>query len=164
MSSFRAQEKAEKATAEESRFEDVVNGCLDGFEVCMVPEIGRGVRVTRRFERNDVLLRYFGDVVTEEEANRRKAAGPLVGHFYRYDFHLNGQKYVLDATLEDGSLGRLINHSRKHPNVRAKAFEIDGEPAIVFFAMCDLEIGTELRYDYGVRKKEDLEANPWLKK
>lgn len=148
---------------EESRFQRVLAGCTSGFEICQVEGIGRGIRTTRPFKRNDLLLRYFGDVVTEQEAKRRENAGPLVGHFYRYNFRALEKPWVLDATREDGSFGRLINHSKKHPNVKPKPIVVDGVPAVVFKALVDIGAGTELRYDYGIRKKEVLEANPWLK-
>lgn len=132
--------------------------------MCIVPKIGRGIKVTKSFKRKEVLLRYFGELVTEAEAKRRENAGPKVGHFYRYKFQVKDRKYILDSTREDGSFGRLVNHSRKHPNVVAKPVDINGEPGIILVAKQDLEIGTELRYDYGERDKAVLEANPWLKK
>lgn len=164
MPTARQQAKLDHDFTVGTRFEDVVNGCQQGFEVCVIPVIGRGVKITRRFKQNEVLLRYFGDLVSLKEADRREAAGPEIGHFYRYKFRVGTKSYVLDATREDGTLGRLLNHSRKQPNVRPKPVLIDGEPAIIFVAMFDLEVGTELRYDYGERKKEVIEKNPWLKK
>lgn len=154
----------DKTAAESARFQEVVNGDQTGFEICMVPGIGRGVKVTRSFKRNDVLLRYFGELISQEESDRREEAGPEIGNFYRYSFPLNRRNYVLDATTEDGTMGRLLNHSRKHPNVRMQAVMLDGTPAVVIVANKDLEVGTELRYDYGERRKHVLEANPWLKK
>lgn len=138
-------------------------GDKSGFEVCQVPQIGRGIKTTRSFKQNEVLMRYFGEVVTEREARRRERAGPQVGHFYRFNFRFHEKQYVLDATVEDGSYGRLINHSKKNANVVPKAIEIDGNPAIYFQAKVDIEAGVELRYDYAVHDKEVLEANPWLK-
>lgn len=146
-----------RSEEEELRWQLVLAGDKSGFEVCQVPGIGRGIKTTRSFQRNDILMRYFGEIVTENEARRRERAGPKVGHFYRFDFHFNEKKYVLDATTDDGSYGRLINHSKKDANVSPKQIDLDGIPARV-----DIDVGTELRYDYGVRDKEVLEANPWL--
>lgn len=148
----------------ENRWADVLNGDKEGFEVCLVPKIGRGIKTTKKFEHNEVLMRYFGEIISEEELFRREQAGPDEGHFYTYIFHVKQKKYVVDATVDDGSYGRLINHSKKHPNVRAKPVEIDGAPAIVFLALGDIEAGVELRYDYGERRKEIIEKNPWLLK
>lgn len=146
------------------RWAEVLDGDKSGFEICMVPKIGRGIKTTRKFEHNEILMRYFGDVISEEEACRREALGPDEGHFYMYKFIVKEKTYVLDATREDGTYGRLINHSKKRPNVRAKPMEIDGVPAIVFVPITELEVGVELRYDYGERRKHVIEKNPWLLK
>lgn len=145
------------------RWRDVLRGDKTGFEVCIVPKIGRGIKTTKRFQQKEVLMRYFAELITAEELARREARGPKEGHFYRYKFQFQQKTYFLDATREDGTYGRLMNHSKRNPNVRAKPVEIDGGPAIIFVAMRDLEVGEELRYDYGERDPEVVEANPWLK-
>lgn len=154
----------QKSQEIEDRWERVLAGDVSGLEVCTVKDIGRGIKTTRFFKRNEVIMRYVGEVVTLREALRRELAGPEEGHFYRYDFKVNMKPYVLDASREDGTYGRLINHSRKNPNVQPKPFTLDGTPAIFFKALVDIEAGVELRYDYGERRKHILEANPWLKK
>lgn len=164
MATARLRTIAHNRDSKNSRWNEVLSGDKSGFEVCQVPRIGRGIRTTRAFKQNEVLMRYFGEVVTEKEAVRREKRGPKRGCFYRYTFHVDQQRYVLDATREDGTFGRLINHSKKNPNVLAKPVKIDGEPAIIFKAMVDIDPGVELRYDYGERDKEVLEENPWLKK
>lgn len=126
MSTHRQQVISDQAAAREARFRDVIQGDQGGFEVCMVPGMGRGVKVTRAFKHNELLLRYFGELVSEHESNRRQAAGPEVGHFYHFKFRVSQKAYVLDATREDGTLGRLMNHSRKNSTARAKSVEIDG--------------------------------------
>lgn len=156
--------KQDSERTKADRWSDVLRGDKSGFEVCMVPKIGRGIKTTRPFEKNEILMRYFGEVITEKECDRRESLGPEEGHFYVYKFIVKGKAYVLDATVEDGTYGRLMNHSRKKPNVRAKPVEIGGRPAIIFVAMRDLEAGVELRYDYGERRPEVIEKNPWLKK
>lgn len=145
------------------RWEAVLAGDKSGFEVCHVPGMGRGIKTTRPFMHKEILMRYFGQIISEEEAQRREDRGPKVGHFYRYKFKVSEKKYVLDATSDDGTFGRLINHSKKKPKVWAKPVEIDGSPAIVFVAMGDIESGIELRYDYGERRKHVIKDNPWLK-
>lgn len=46
-----------KAAAKEARFRDVIIGDQSGFEVCMVPGMGRGVKVTRDFKHNEILMK-----------------------------------------------------------------------------------------------------------
>jgi len=58
--------------------------------------------------------------------------------------------WSIDATEDDGSLGRLANDEHKRPNCVMKLVEIDSCPRLCLFALTDLQPGTELRYDYGV--------------
>ena len=39
-------------------------------------------------------------------------------------FHLKGRQYCVDATEETGRLGRLLNHSCKHPNLIPKVLKL----------------------------------------
>ena len=74
-----------------------------------------------------------------------------------------GKKLAVDATEDDGSLGRLINHSTREPNVIMKVHVVDSQPRVVFVATKEIQIGLEILYDYGERRKAILECNPWLK-
>ena len=69
---------------------------------------------------------------------------------------------AVDATLEDSSYGRLINHSSNNPNVFMKVETIAQTPAIVFVALKDIPVGQEIQYDYGEKRKAVLLENPWL--
>lgn len=149
--------------AKEVRWQDVINGVNTGFEVCHVEGIGRGIRTTKSFKGGEYLLRYFGELITMEELDRREQRGPKRGCFYRFAFPLKKKWYALDATIEDNTFARLSNHSRKKPNMRPVAFDIDGTPSVVFVANFDLEPGVELRWDYGERRPEVIKDNPWLK-
>ena len=55
----------------------------------------------------------------------------------------------IDATTPDGRLGRLVNDSSK-PNCVMKKATYNYLPNLNLSALQDLEVGTELRYDYGV--------------
>ena len=71
--------------------------------------------------------------------------------------------FSIDATVNDGHPGRFINHSKTHDNLETKVVEIEeGEPHLCFFASKEVNVGDELLYDYGDRRKEVLEANEWL--
>ena len=70
---------------------------------------------------------------------------------------------AIDATEDDGSLGRLINHSRRSPNVVMKTHVVEGEPRVVFVACREIAVGEEITYDYGERRKAFLDRNPWLR-
>ena len=60
----------------------------------------------------------------------------------------------VDATKPDSRLGRLVNDSA-HPNAVMKKVEVDGSPHLCLFALRDIAVDEEIRYDYGVN---DL---PW---
>ncbi|OCT55990.1 hypothetical protein XELAEV_18003951mg [Xenopus laevis] len=63
--------------------------------------------------------------------------------------------------------GRKINLSRKRPNLKPtmRYFANDSRPHILFSANKDIDVGTELLFDYGVTRKSfsgegaDL---PWI--
>ena len=68
----------------------------------------------------------------------------------------------VDATEENDTKGRLINHSRKEANLKMRVVVVDGEPRIVFIALRRIANGTELLYDYGDRRKDIVKENSWL--
>ena len=64
----------------------------------------------------------------------------------------------IDATEDDGSLGRLVNDDHRRPNCVMKLVEVDGAPHVCLFALVDMTPCTELRYNYGKG------AYPWRTK
>ena len=72
--------------------------------------------------------------------------------------------FSIDATIETGRYGRLVNHSRRTPNLMTKVIMNGKSPRLILVAKHDIEPRTELLYDYGDRSKESLAAHPWLAK
>ena len=72
--------------------------------------------------------------------------------------------FSIDATIETGRYGRLVNHSRQTPNLMTKVIMNGKSPRLILVAKHDIEPGTELLYDYGDRSEESLAAFPWLAK
>ena len=70
--------------------------------------------------------------------------------------------FSIDATAETGRYGRLVNHSRKTPNLLPKVIMNGESPRLILIAKHDIEAGVELVYDYGDRSKKSLELFPWL--
>lgn len=68
----------------------------------------------------------------------------------------------MDATNDDGHPERLLNHSKTSPNVVTKLVEIGGVPHLCFFTSKCVNIGEELVYDYGDRRRIAIEDNKWL--
>jgi hypothetical protein len=82
----------------------------------------------------------------------------------------------IDASEDDGSLGRLINHSRLPPNFifdpknppKQNAFatsvkKVGIYPRLLIVANRDIAPGEEVLFDYGERRIEIIEKHSWLK-
>nr|XP_034322477.1 N-lysine methyltransferase KMT5A-like [Crassostrea gigas] len=114
---------------EESRKWSEKNIDPPGFNRSLFENKGRGVRTTGR--RN---------------------AGDFFVSVYRKGYNNEGS---VDASEEDGRLGRLVNHgSKKEINCKMKLI---GE-VLCLFGTRDIHEGEELLYDYG------LKSYPWNSK
>ena len=70
--------------------------------------------------------------------------------------------YSIDATIDDGHPGRMINHSKTHSNMNTKLIDIAGTPHLCFFSTKVINDGEELLYDYGDSRKDVTLANTRL--
>ncbi|XP_064613076.1 N-lysine methyltransferase KMT5A-like [Liolophura sinensis] len=151
---------------EENRIEDaVLNGKEIGLKVVEFEGKGRGVIATQDFRRGGFVVEYAGDLIDLNTAKLREeeyAQRPDKFGCYMYYFTHKNKNYCVDATLESGRLGRLLNHSKKG-NCHTKLTEVKGTPRLILVASRDIQSGEELLYDYGDRSKSSLEAHPWLK-
>lgn len=60
--------------------------------------------------------------------------------------------YSIDATRNDGKLGRLVNDAEEGSplnNCLMKLILVDNYPRLCLFAKRTIKCGEELRYDYG---------------
>jgi len=139
--------------------------CIDGLEVRDVPLKGRGVFNSKHFQKDDFVVEYAGDLIDPKEAEIRdeKYSNDSKYGSYMYYFIHKGTKWCIDATIESGKIGRLLNHSCKVANCATKVIEVNNIPRLVIYAKQEIATGTELLYDYGDRGKVSLEAHPWLK-
>ncbi|KAJ3552369.1 hypothetical protein NM688_g4186 [Phlebia brevispora] len=85
-------------------------------------------------------------------ADKREKAYERQGIGSSYLFRID-EDLVVDATKK-GNLGRLINHSCD-PNCTAKIITINGEKKIVIYAKQDIELGSEITYDYHFPIEQD---------
>ncbi|TVY53552.1 Histone-lysine N-methyltransferase ash1 [Lachnellula cervina] len=115
-----------------------------GVEVIKTPDRGYGVRSNRCFEANQIIVEYTGEIITEDECDRRMNEDYKNNEcYYLMSFD---QNMILDGTK--GSIARFVNHSCK-PNCRMVKWLVGGKPRMALFAGDDpIMTGDELTYDY----------------
>ena len=135
-----------------------------GVEVIKTSDRGYGVRSNRCFEANQVIMEYTGEIITEEECERRmneeyknnevrhlpskacrrqEADANYAQCYYLMSFD---QNMIIDATT--GSIARFVNHSC-NPNCRMVKWIVSGQPRMALFAGDKpIMTGDELTYDY----------------
>lgn len=82
---------------------------------------------------------------------------------YILEFKFNERRWAIDATEEDGSVGRLINHSKCNKNIKPVVSIINGQPKVFFVAIRDINRNEELLYDYCDTSRNSKKIFPWLK-
>lgn len=68
----------------------------------------------------------------------------------------------MDATKDNGRMGRLVNHSKKNANVCVEVLEVEQQPFLCLMALRDIKPKEELLYDYGDRREGVVKCMPWL--
>ena len=144
------------------------------------PGRGRVVKAAGQLPRGAFVVEYGGQLIDGAEANRRhliygrrsydpslpegSATESAVG-CYMFFFSDRSIKHCIDATAErpEYGFGRLISHSRKHPNCKPRRVVVDGVPHIVLVTLRDVGYAEELTYDYGERDPKVVQAFEWLK-
>ena len=137
----------------------------EGLEVFYSTEKGNSVRATKKFGKGHFICEYSGELLSHKEGKareRRYDEEPEKHGSYMYFFQYEDIPYCLDCTVDNGRLGRLLNHSKKNPNIKAHAISVRGRPSLIFKALRDIQPGEELCFDYGDRTRGSIEGNPWL--
>ncbi|MBS0624077.1 MAG: SET domain-containing protein-lysine N-methyltransferase [Verrucomicrobia bacterium] len=107
------------------------------------PEIGYGIFTNKPIKKWDFIGEYVGLV-------RRRNI--LMRNVNDYCFMyprawLSWKPFTIDSQAQ-GNLTRFINHSDQ-PNLESLSVYWDGVFHVIFRAIEDIAVGTELRYDYG---------------
>ncbi|XP_036419034.1 uncharacterized protein LOC118802695 isoform X2 [Colossoma macropomum] len=105
---------------------------------------GRGVFSTANFCKGDFVLEYRGQLLTQNLTQKNISETVFI-----FDFQWRGKYWSVDASVEDKSLGRLVNDEHKKPNCKIKVVEVDGTPHLCLFALRDISPGEEITYNYG---------------
>ena len=136
-------------------------GCTAGLVVTVSEQRGRGLQTTTQRSRGEFLVEYVGKLTSANEGRRTEENLSSEG-CYMYFFPYKESNYCIDATDEDGTMGRLINHSRKG-NCTPKVTEVDGSPRLYFVANRTIRSGEELLFNYDDRRPEVVADNRWLR-
>ncbi|XP_073668979.1 uncharacterized protein [Paramisgurnus dabryanus] len=110
---------------------------------------GRGVFALSPFQKGDFVVEYRGEMIDSAEAQARRNKYHPSQAVFMFDFYWHDKQWCIDAAVENGSLGRLVNDDHVNPNCRIKKIVADGKPHLVLFALQNIERGDEITYDYG---------------
>ena len=107
---------------------------------------GLGLFAGAVIKKDSFIIEYIGEVITEEELEKRKAEYKKERLGHSYFKQLRAGVYI-DPTKK-GNRARYMNHSNT-PNCMGDKWEVDGEECIGIFAKADIKAGEELTWEYG---------------
>lgn len=108
---------------------------------------GWGLSTNQALRKGDFVTEYVGEVIDSEECQQRikRAQENHVTNFYMLTLT---KDRVIDAGLK-GNSSRFINHSCS-PNCETQKWTVNGDFRIGLFALCDIDAGTELTFNYNL--------------
>ncbi|KAF2146318.1 uncharacterized protein K452DRAFT_294892 [Aplosporella prunicola CBS 121167] len=114
-----------------------------GVEIIETKDRGNGVRAMRTFEKDQIVVEYVGEIITQQESDRRMRE-EYKDHkcFYLMNFY---DKLIIDGFR--GNIARFVNHSCE-PNCRMEKWYVNGEQRMALFANRPVMTGEELTWHY----------------
>lgn len=103
---------------------------------------GKGIFAKRFFYPNEIILNYEGEIISNEEANRREFKYGI-NTFYMF----KASDHVIDATIK-GNFAKFINQSCS-PNCYATEAIWNNKKGILICAKTFITVNEELTYKYG---------------
>ncbi|XP_058810065.1 histone-lysine N-methyltransferase SUV39H2-like isoform X2 [Phymastichus coffea] len=122
---------------------------------------GWGVKTSRIIKKGTFVIQYVGEVITNEEAERRGKKYDAAGRTYLFDLDYNETEeqcpYTVDAAIY-GNVSHFINHSCD-PNLAVYAVWINcldpNLPKLALFATRDIKQNEEITFDYTCQTNKD---------
>jgi hypothetical protein len=104
-----------------------------------IADAGWGIYAKRALKKGDFVHEYVGEVISQEEAERRGRIYDKVNRSYLFNLTSD---FVVDASRK-GNKSRFANHSQK-PNCYTKMVTVNGDVRIGLYAREDIEAQSEV--------------------
>lgn len=120
---------------------------------------GWGVKTIEPIKPNTFVTEYVGEVITNEEAERRgkKCDAEGITYLFDLDFEDENSAFTVDAA-RFGNISHFFNHSCD-PNLVVYSVWIDTLdkrlPRLSFFTTKNISVGEELTFDYQMNRNSD---------
>ena len=108
------------------------------------------------------MAEYRGLFIPVDKFKETQSVADRLGSCYLMQFRFHQSWCGIDATNEDGTFGRLINHSKQFANVQPFIHTKNNKPRIFFKATRQIEANEELFYDYNDTSRKTRLTYPWL--
>ncbi|CAG0906599.1 unnamed protein product [Cyprideis torosa] len=124
---------------------------------------GWGVKTNATIYAKQFVTEYVGEIVTEEEAERRGKLYDSQGTTYLFDLdYAMDNVHVIDAA-KFGNISHFMNHSCS-PNLGVRIAYVNcmdvSIPRVAFFALRHIRQGEELTFDYNPPRQQEGAENP----
>ena len=107
---------------------------------------------TKVFKKGEIVCDYYGKTYKGTPSDWKNMSDTS----YLFCFKVNGVSWYIDASEDDGSYGRLINHSIREANLKPHKHEVKNKfKALVLRAKRDIHVGEILLFDYGDRDPDN---------
>ncbi len=107
-------------------------------------DTGHGVFAKNSIPKDSYVCEYVGTI---RKNDFRRYLEPLNNYCYQYPIlDERGVNYIIDSTA--GNQARFINHSYE-PNLRPIYAFKEGLFHLIFLALCDIQKGSQLLFNYG---------------
>ncbi|KAL3045393.1 hypothetical protein OYC64_013628 [Pagothenia borchgrevinki] len=103
---------------------------------------GRGIFTREYIPPSTFVVEYRGILGVSEDLD-------VKNNIFLFDFIWSGMHFCINASKEDGTLGRLANDNHRNPNCRVKKIVVKGTPHLCLFAVKEIFPEEELTYNYG---------------